>query len=422
MIFNKFKVFVLFSTLVIYGVNATKSEKLTNINLVNVLMPAPFADSTSQLVKRFNRDNESNIKVVVTRGPMETEAVSDLAISNLMLGKSQYDALLIDITWLPKYAASNWLEPLNKYFNKDRWNSLTKGAKKGNTYKGEVYRWPFVADMGLLYWRKDLIKSPPRTPKELEYISRKLIRDNAVKYGYVWQGRQYEGLSCVFLEILHGYGGSWIDSNGDVKLNTVNSVKAVTWLLNLIEEGISPKAVTNFAENESLQVFKSGDAAFMRNWPYAWSELQKDDSKVRNKVGVTTMVSLKDKQSTATLGSWGFSILKDSRNKENTFKVIEYLTSNMAQRELFIKYGYTPITKTLYENKSLVKQYPILNSLSEGLKISKPRPKTPFYAQISDVLQRQLSSILTKELEPFEAMNQAQYQTEKILRSTEIKK
>lgn len=131
------------------------------IEPVTILMPAPFADSTRDLVKDFNQKYEKSIHLDVIRGPLETEAISDLAISSLLLGDTPFDALLMDITWLPKYARAGWLEALDNGFDESDINDLTNGAQLGNNYQGVLYRWPLVADIGLLFWRTDLMEKPP---------------------------------------------------------------------------------------------------------------------------------------------------------------------------------------------------------------------------------------------------------------------
>ncbi|WP_320667738.1 ABC transporter substrate-binding protein [Prochlorococcus sp. MIT 1307] len=381
-------------------------------------MPAPFAKSTERLVEQFNKENKGKINLEVTQGPLETESVSDLAISSLLLGNSPFDILLMDVTWLPKYAEAGWLATLDQWIDPNMRDSLSYGASLGNSYKGELYRWPLVADMGLLYWRTDLMKRAPKTPEELLEISLELKNKGIVPYGYVWQGRQYEGLSCVFLEVLSGFKGEWLNNSNEINLANPESIKAASWLNELIQSGASPKSVTNFSETEALQAFESGEAAFMRNWPYAWAELQKEKSSVKDKVGITTMVSENGENSTATLGSWGFSILKSSDNKEAAFEAIKFLTSESAQKELFIHNGYTPTKEHIFEDKELIKNSPILPILKKALAIAKPRPETPLYAQISDVLQKQLSSILTDGKDVNEAMKLAEQKSRKIISST----
>ncbi|WP_170953576.1 ABC transporter substrate-binding protein [Synechococcus sp. UW179A] len=386
---------------------------------VSILMPAPFADSTAELVKSFNQQHQGRIHLNVIRGPLETEAISDLAISSLLLGDTPFDGLLMDVTWVPKYAKAGWLESLDSYFTNDEVNALATGASEGNHYQGSLLRWPLTADIGLLYWRTDLMDQPPQTPEDLESISKSLQSSGKIPYGYVWQGRQYEGLSCVFLEIIDGFGGEWFaPETGKIGLDQPPGVAAAQWLDDLIKQGISPRAVTNFAEPEALQSFKSGQAAFMRNWPYAWAELQKKDSPVRNKVGITTMVAQTGHQPASTLGSWGLSLLKGSANPESTIEAFKFLTSEESQHYLYTKYGYTPTQRAIFNDQNLLKKNPSLQSIGEALQYARSRPETPLYAQISDVLQRKLSATLTGMTAPPVGMQQAERSTSQVLEAS----
>jgi multiple sugar transport system substrate-binding protein len=388
------------------------------VQKVNILMPAPFADATAELVQRFNREHRGSIALRVTRGPRDTEAISDLAISSLLLGRPPFDALLMDVTWLAKYAAAGWLEPLDSFFDSEEIDALVEGARLGNHYDGVLYRWPLIADVGLLYWRKDLMDTPPRTPEQLSGLGSRLIADGAVNTGFVWQGRQYEGLSCDFVEMLSAFGGSWLNpQSGEPSLDSPEALEAVAWMRSLIRDGISPKAVTNYSESESLQAFKAGDAALMRNWPYAWAELQKPDSAVRGQVGVTLMVSNEGDRSAATLGSWGLSLLKGSDHPEAVIEAIRFLTSREAQRERFRNQGYTPTDRSLFRDPEMLELSPILPDLEQALSHAVPRPPTPLYAQLSDVLQRQLSAVLTDDVAIEQAMTKAQRNSSTIVES-----
>lgn len=389
-----------------------------SIERVSILMPAPFADASQSLIQEFNQQNRGAIHLEAIRGPLETEAISDLAISSLLLGDAPFDALLMDVTWLPKYAAAGWLQPLDPWFTAADVEGLAPGAREGNDFNGTLYRWPFTADMGLLYWRTDLMDHPPQTPDQLVQISQSLQRQGRVPWGYVWQGRQYEGLSCVFLEMIDGFGGFWMQPNtGSIGLDQPAGVNAASWLRQLITTGVSPQAVTNYAEPEALQSFKVGDAALMRNWPYAWAELQKPDSAVKGKVAVTTLVAKEGETPTATLGSWGLAILETSSHREAAAKAIRFLSSEDAQKKLYLSYGYTPTAQTLFNDPDLIAVNPSLPDLLEALEHTKARPQTPLYAQLSDVLQRNLSGVLTGETSPSEGMVQATSTSQAILKS-----
>ena len=383
---------------------------------VSILMPAPFADATAELVETFNREHPG-IALSVTRGPLETEAVSDLAISSLLLGNSPYDVLLMDVTWTPKYAKAGWLEPLEAWLGADALEDLAPGAELGNAFDGHLWRFPLVADMGLLFWRTDLMEAPPRTPAELEAISQSLQQEGRVRWGYVWEGRQYEGLSCTYLEVLRGFGGRWL-RDGSPDLNSNAAIAASQWLRHLVDVGITPPAVANMAEPEALQTFETGDAAFMRNWPYAWAELNRNGSLLAGKVGITTMVSEPQEPHVATQGSWGLSVLSSSQHKQAAVEALQFLTSTAAQKQLNLNWGYTPTRLSVFEDPELIRANPVLPELQAALAAAVLRPVTPIYAQLSDLLYREVNTVITGEVAAAPAMETLQRNSIQLERST----
>lgn len=379
---------------------------------VSVLMPAPFADATAALVERFNR-SQSRISLNVSRGPLDTDAMSDLAISSLLLGSSPYDLLLMDVTWTPKYAAAGWLEPLEAWLGENALADLAPGAELGNAFDGHLWRFPLVADMGLLYWRTDLMAAPPRTPEQLVAISQRLQRQGRVRWGYVWQGRQYEGLSCVVVELLHGAGGRWLE-HGEPSLDSSSAREVSRWLRDLVVTGITPASVATMGEAEALQVFEAGDAAFMRNWPYAWAELNRPGSRLAGRVGITTMVSAPGQPHAATQGSWGLSLLTGSTHKQAAMEVLRFLTSPEAQTELNRRWGYTPTRLSVFEDPALVAANPVLPELQQALAASVLRPLTPIYAQLSDLLTREFNAVITGAIGADPAMQELQRNSERL--------
>ena len=408
---------VLSAVLVLAGLAWPSAGKTAPVP-VSILMPAPFADASKDLVNRFNREHRGKIELMINRGPLETESISDLAISSLLLGDAPFDALMMDVTWLPKYVEAGWLEPLDRWFDSSDSDQLVQGARLGNSFGDHLYRWPLVADVGVLYWRTDLMDCPPSTPDQLRSVALNLVRSRRVANGFVWQGRQYEGLSCDFVEVLHGFGGAWMAADeARTTLNTSAAEQAAAWLDSLIRDGASPQAVTNYAETESLQAFKAGDAAMMRNWPYAWAELQKSDSAVRGKVGITLMPAVPGEEPGATLGSWGISLLRESPHPEETVEAIRFLTSEASQRQRFLRNGYTPTAEALFTDPELLAVSSALPDVRRALGHAVPRPPTAIYAQLSDVLQRQLNGLLTSGGSATDAMEEAQIRSETLIRS-----
>jgi len=389
---------------------------------VRVLMPSPFVDSTAPLVASFNREHP-HLRIEVARGPLDTEAMSDLAIGGLLLGDTAYDLLLMDVSWTAKYVAAGWLVPLEGLLGDDALEAMVPGARTGNAFGGHLWRMPLTGDTGLLYWRTDLMAEPPRTTTELEAVSRRLQAEGKVRWGYVWQGRQYEGLSCVMLEMIHAFGGQWWQSGsgragGQTELDSPGAIAAADWLVHLVRSGVSPAAVADFAENESLQLFAAGDAAFLRNWPYAWREIERGGGPVVGKVGVSTVVSAPGFRSGGTLGTWGLSLLAGSPHPEAAAEVIRWFTGPETQKALVLDQGYAPTWASLYEDPELKRKHPLLavqrQALEQGPEV---RPLTPLYAQLSDLLQRQINGLITAEGSAADAMARAQSQSAVLLES-----
>jgi len=206
--------------------------------------------------------------------------------------------------------------------------------------------------------------------------------------------------------------------NNEPQLDSPAAIAATGWLQDLVRQGITPGAVANMGEPEALQLFQAGDAAFMRNWPYAWAELNKPGSPLRGKVSFTTMVSEEGEAHAATQGSWGFSLLAGSRHKAAAVEVLRFLTSSEAQKQLNLRWGYTPTRLSVFEDRELLAANPALADLQRALAAAVLRPLSPVYAQLSDLLYREVNTAITGDQPAPTAMRELQNNSERLLRSS----
>src|SRR5262249_16945770 len=141
--------------------------------------------------------------------------------------------------------------------------------------EGKTFAVPWYVDVGLLYYRRDLAPGAPATYHQLEQFTLQALRANPRLQGFLWQARQYEGLVCNVLEAIWGHGGSaWSDDH--LQLESQQARAALAYLRSLLVKGISPASVLAAAEEETRRMFQKGSAVFMRNWPYAWGEAQRE--------------------------------------------------------------------------------------------------------------------------------------------------
>ncbi|GAB4544452.1 MAG: ABC transporter substrate-binding protein [Pleurocapsa sp.] len=380
-------------------------------------MRADEAAQWQPLVKKFEQEHPQ-INLEVVEAPSDSNQVEDLYTASFLLGNSPYDLVYMDIVWTPKFAAAGWLLDLSDRLSATEQKKYLQGDIQGGMYQGKLYRVPFRSDAGMLYYRKDLLTQagyqPPETFEELINISQNLQQQGLAQWGYVWQGKQYEGLAAMFVEILQGSGAFWVDPDTlEVGLDSPEAIEAVEFLRTTIEKGITPSGVTTYAEEETRRLFQNGKTVFLRNWPYVYSAAL--DSSIAGKYSIKPMVHQPGKDSGACLGGWGLGISKTSKHPDEAWQVIEFFSSENSQREYVLQTGYVPSRRALFNDPKIVTKYSHYPQLLEVVESSALRPPIAQYAQASDILQRYLSAALTQEMSASQAMKTAAAETRRLL-------
>jgi len=387
---------------------------------LRLLMTAPDAQPWQKvMISQFEQEHP-NIRIEIVEGPNATNLIEDLYTSAFLLGDSPYDLVNMDVIWTPKFAAAGWLVDLTDRVTPEQLSAFSEVDVEGGKYEDRLYRMPLRSDAGVLYYRKDLLEKnglqPPETFDQLMQESKQLQQNGDVNWGYVWQGRQYEGLAAMFVEVLQGFGGFWVNPDTlEVGLDRPETIQAINWLRSTVSEGISPPGVTTYQEEETRRFFQSGESAFLRSWPYVWPLANAEGSELKGKIGIKPMVHAAGQQSGACLGGWGLAISKSSRHQQEAWTAIQYLSGAEPQRRYIMEAGYVPSRKELFTDPQVVQEYPHYPQLLEIVGTAVLRPPIAQYAQASDILQRYLSAALTGRMSPEEAMRAAGSETQRLL-------
>ncbi len=385
---------------------------------ITLLIQALEAAQWTSLIQEFEAKNP-DVHLELIEGPNATNLVEDLYTSAFLLGNSPYDLVYMDIIWAPKFAAAGWLMDLSERISQKELGEFLTADVNGGRYQGKLYRIPLRSDAGMLYYRKDLLEQggyqPPETFDQLMQISQALQKQKLARWGYLWQGRQYEGLAAMFVEVLEGYGGFWVNpQTQEVGLAQPEALQAVEFLRSTVGEGISPSGVTTYGEDETRLLFQNGDAVFLRNWPYVVGLAAK--SPIQGKFGIKPMVHAPGDKSGACLGGWGLGISRMSKHPDEAWRVIQFLASESAERKFILATGYVPSRRSLFNDPEIVAKYSHYPKLLEVIEKAVLRPPIAQYAQASDILQRYLSAALTGRMRPEKAMKAAADETRRLLR------
>ncbi len=331
-----------------------------------------------------------------------------MLVTALEGGSGDFDVFPIDVIWAPEFARAGWLADLSDAFPLQQLREeFLSGPVEAVAPEGRTWAVPWFLDVGLLYWRTDLMPRAPRTYAELRDFARAAM-ERGVE-GFLWQGRQSEGLNCNVFEAVWGHGGE-LFAQGRIALVTPQARAALDWLRETIESGISPRSVIASGEEETRRAFQDGRAAFMRNWPYAWALLQAEGSPVRGKVGFASLPGEGGAPGPGALGGWQLAVNAhvSRARREAAIRLVRFLTSEEAAVELALHYSRIPARRAAYGDQRVRVQAPFIAALLPMALAARARPPTPFYALASDTIQGELSAAVTGLRPPGDALQRAQ--------------
>ncbi|WP_311065671.1 ABC transporter substrate-binding protein [Halomonas sp. DWK9] len=321
---------------------------------------------------------------VVSTPNSSTERLS-LYQQILSANSSDIDVMQIDVVW-PGLLANHLLD-LREVLGEDAAAGHFETIVTNNTIDDRLVAMPWFTDAGVLYYREDLLEKygheAPKTWQELTEIAREIQNaereaGNDRMQGFVFQGRAYEGLTVNALEWVASFGGGTVvDNEGEVTINNERAAQALDLAASWIGD-ISPEGVLNYTEEEARGVFQGGNAVFMRNWPYAWSLAQSDDSDVRDKVGVVQLpAGGEEGQSAAGLGGWNLAVSRYSEHPEIAADLVAYLTGEEEQKRRAIQASYNPTIDSLYQDQEVLDAVPFFGTLYDTFTNAVARPSAP---------------------------------------------
>jgi multiple sugar transport system substrate-binding protein len=366
---------------------------------------APF----HAFLERFRRENP-DVALRAETLPNASDVAREMFLTALEGGAHDFDVFAVDVVWAPEFARAGWLADLSEAFPPAKLRSeFLPRAVEAVTLEGRVYAVPWFLDVGLLYFRTDLVPRPPKTYDELRELARTAMERDPRLAGFLWQGRQYEGLNCNVFESIWGHGGELLE-NGRMALDTEAARAGVQWLRDAITTGLSPRSVTASSEEETRRVFQDGRAVFLRNWPYVWAEVQQPASAVRGKVGFAPLPSISGAPGPGTLGGWQLAINAHSSAAKRgaAARLVAFLTSHDAAVDLALHYSRIPARRAVYDDARVKEGAPFIAALLPIALAARPRPVTPYYELASDSIQGELSAAIVGLRPPAEALRRAQ--------------
>ncbi len=354
------------------------------------------------------------VRVKAEALPWNADEQRQFFVINLEGGSPGFDVMMLDVVWVPEFARAGWLYDLTPALAPDELHAFFPSAVEAATQDGRVWALPWNMNVGLLYYRADLLArhglTPPETYDDLVGQAERIRAGerNGRLNGFLWQGKQYEGLVVNVLEGLWANGTMLLAPGGAVFPDPPRAEEVLRFMRGLIERGISPAWTTAADEELTRRAFGRGEAVFLRNWPYALDLLEAPDSPVRGKVGIASLP--RHRHGLRGAGSTGGSHLaihRGTRHPDLAMDLVRTLTSETAQRLMVSAAALYPTRIALYHAPDLVRANPALPAIAALTLAGRPRPVTPYYLTISTLLQPELSATLVGVKSPNRAVADA---------------
>ena len=349
----------------------------------------------------FEKQNPG-VKVVKEIAPNSSTQFHDLLTQKLKNRDTRLDVFFMDVIWPGEFASAGWTLPLDRFFSSAEQGKFLEAPIVANRYRGEIFGVPLFIDAGLLYYRKDLLDkyrmAPPRHWPELVEQAKTIVAAERDPHlvGYSGQFKQYEGLVCNMMEFILGNGGAlWDEQRLVSALQQERAKQALRFVRDHIIGEISSRGVLAYEEPESVALFAQGRAIFHRNWPYAWRVVHDpEQSRVVGKVGMMPLPAFPGSHGASTLGGWQIGISRFSKIPDVAWRFVAFMTSHQMQKRIAFSTGRAPTRKALYDDPELLAKVPWLESLLQTFEQAVPRPTTPVYVPLSNIMQRYFSAAL----------------------------
>ncbi|MFS2324649.1 ABC transporter substrate-binding protein [Brucella sp. H1_1004] len=341
-------------------------------------------------ISKFEKDTGHKVNIVA----MPSSSSEQFSQYRLWLaaGNADIDVYQTDIVWAPQL--SDQFVDL-KEATKDVTGTHFPSIIASQTVNGKLVALPFYTDAPALFYRKDLLekygKPVPKTWDEMtttakEIMDKERADGKADLWGFVFQGNAYEGLTCNALEWVKSSGGGQIvEADGTISINNEQAAAALDRAKGWINS-ISPQGVLAYQEEESRGVWQTGNAVFMRNWPYAYALGDNDDSAVKGKFDVAPLpAGTEGEAPSSALGGWNLAVSKYSTKQDAAVELVKYLASPEVQKVQAIEISRLPTIESLYDDQEIIAAQPFMANWKPIFQNAVPRPSAATKVKYNEV-------------------------------------
>ncbi len=348
-------------------------------------------DKLRPIIDKWNEENPDE-EVSLQELAGEADAQRETLVQSLQAGSSDIDVMALDVIWTGEFAANGWIDPLQDDLEVDT-SGLLESTVQSATYNDTLYALPQNTNGQLLYRNTEHAPDEVENWDDVVSTCEDVDSDEGNTDCLMAQLSQYEGLTATTAGFMSGWGGGLVDDDDQSNVTSDESREGLQAMVDGYEDGTIAPSSTGATEEETNLAFTQGQSAMAINWPYMYTEAEAEGSAVADNVEVQPLVG-KDGVGVSTLGGYNNAINTNSENKATALDFMEFIINEDNQHS-FAEASFPPVLSSIYEDESLIEEFPYLPALQESLENAVPRPASPNYDEFSKAVQDNAYAAIT---------------------------
>ncbi|MEW1685111.1 ABC transporter substrate-binding protein [Streptomyces sp. NPDC093594] len=368
-----------------------------------------------QAADRCSRESGGRYRIVYNKLPRAADGQRQQMVRRLAAEDDSLDILGLDVTWAAEFAEARWIREWTGDAKRRATEGTLEVPLQTATWKGKLYAVPYNTNIQLLWYRKDLVPTPPTTWAEMLDMSRDLARQGKPHYVEI-QGAQYEGLTVWFNSLVNSAGGSILNPSVTEPSLGPPAVRAASIMRDLARSPAADPSLPNQMEDQNRLAMESGVAAFEINYPFVYPSMRSNNPKLFKdfRWAVYPRVDA-DRPSRPTIGGIDLAVSAFSRHPDLAFDAALCLRDRENQLTAALEGGLPPTLRSLYDEPDFMKQYPFAKEVLTSLESASVRPLTPAYQNVSIAVSHTLSP--PSDIQPESDVSTIREQIDEALRS-----
>ncbi|MBT3150411.1 ABC transporter substrate-binding protein [Streptomyces sp. CHD11] len=368
-----------------------------------------------QAADRCGRDSGGRYRISYNKLPRAADGQRQQLVRRLAAEDDSLDILGLDVTWTAEFAEARWIREWTGEAERRATEGTLPVPLRTATWKDRLYAVPYNTNIQLLWYRKDLVPTPPKTWSEMLDMSRDLARQGKPHYVEI-QGAQYEGLTVWFNSLVNSAGGGILDPSATEPSLGPPAVRAASIMRDLANSPAADPSLPNQMEDQNRLAMESGVAAFEINYPFVYPSMRANNPRLFEDFRWAPYPRIDaDRPARPTIGGIDLAVSAYSRHPDLAFEAALCLRDRENQLTAALEGGLPPTLRALYDEPDFMKAYPFSKEVLASLQSASVRPVTPAYQNVSIAVSHTLSP--PSAIRPESAVDTIREQIDQALRS-----